>query len=412
MACFLFVVPPLEGHVNPTVAVGRALQARGHDVAWTGHPEVVPALLGPGARFLPVAEAAPAAVVEAAAARNADPRGGAVGFRAFWDEFVLPVARHMVPGVEAAVAAVRPDVMVVDQHAPAGAAVALRLGVPWATSATSSADLADPLAGIPKVAAWLRGRQRDLLVEAGVDAAVAERIDPRFSPHLLIAFTSGALVGADGRFPDHWALVGPALGDRPPVTSFPWDLIAGSDPVVLVTLGTVNWRAGEPFFAAVVEALRGMDVKAVVVAPPELVPDPPRNVIVTPRVPQLALIDRASAVVCHGGHNTVCESLAAGVPLVLAPVRDDQPFVADQVVRAGAGVRVRFRRVTPADLRQGLATVLTDPSYRAAAARLRTALAAAGGARAAADRLERLAASAGASRAGAPGGTTHPRRQP
>ena len=54
-------------------------------------------------------------------------------------------------------------------------------------------------------------------------------------------------------------------------------------------------------------------------------------------MPQLALLRHVDAVVCHGGHNTLCEALALGLQLVLAPVRDDHPLVADQVVAAGAG---------------------------------------------------------------------------
>ncbi|MEO6629508.1 MAG: glycosyltransferase, partial [Aquihabitans sp.] len=57
---------------------------------------------------------------------------------------------------------------------------------------------------------------------------------------------------------------------------------------------------------------------------------------------------------------TVCESLAAGLPLVLAPIRDDQPVVADQVVRAGAAVRVEFNRVKAPDLRSAILQALTD----------------------------------------------------
>ena len=48
---FLFVVPPLTGHVNPTVSVARALEARGHGVAWVGHPSKVRPLLPDGARL-------------------------------------------------------------------------------------------------------------------------------------------------------------------------------------------------------------------------------------------------------------------------------------------------------------------------------------------------------------------------
>lgn len=392
MGRFLVVVPPLVGHTNPTVSVGHELLARGHDVAWAGHPEVAD-MLPPGATLWPVADAPPPEIVVAAAARNESPVGGAVGFEAVWQEIVLPLARHMVPGVEAVTDGFGPDVMVVDQQALAGAAVALRRGLPWATTATTSAELVDPLALVPKVRDWLRDRMRAVLLDAGVDPARAAAVDPRFSPDLVIGFTTPGLVGA-GPFPDHWALVGPALSDRPDPTPFPWDWLDAARPLVLVSLGTVNWRAGARFFAVAAEALGGMAVQAVIVAPPDLVPDPPANVLVRPRVPQLALLDRVAAVVGHGGHNTVVESLAAGVPLVLAPLRDDQPIVADQVVRAGAGRRVKFHRVAVPQLREAVASVLEAPAYRQAAARVQASFRSAGGAPAAADRLEGLLAAA------------------
>jgi len=96
-------------------------------------------------------------------------------------------------------------------------------------------------------------------------------------------------------------------------------------------------------------------------------------------------------VVSHGGHNTVCETLAHGLPLVLAPIRDDQPIVADQVVRAGAGRRVRFGRVRPDELLEAVRAVLLEPSYRDAAGVIRQSFLDAGGAAAAADALEALA---------------------
>jgi UDP:flavonoid glycosyltransferase YjiC (YdhE family) len=92
--------------------------------------------------------------------------------------------------------------------------------------------------------------------------------------------------------------------------------------------------------------------------------------------------------VTHGGHNTACEALAQSLPLVLAPIRDDQPIVADQVVRAGAGVRVRFGRVKPPELRAAVEHVLSQPEPRAAAARIARSFAEAGGAPAAADAVE------------------------
>ena len=95
-------------------------------------------------------------------------------------------------------------------------------------------------------------------------------------------------------------------------------------------------------------------------------------------------------VVSHAGHNTVCETLAHGVPLVVAPIRDDQPVIASQVTTSGAGIRVRFGRVGAAELCTAITTVLDDPSYQAAARRVQTSFTTAGGAAAAADRLEKL----------------------
>lgn len=391
MARFLVVVPPLVGHTNPTVPLGQELQRRGHAVAWTGHPEVVPDLLPPGATFIPVADAAPPEVVAAMAGRLTRSTGGIGGFKTMWTDFVLPIARQMLPSVQSAVRGFGPDVLVVDEHALAGAAAAEVAGLPWATSATSSGDLVDPLDSLPKVSAWLHDEMRAVLVEGGVPAARAAEIDPRFSPHLVLAFTVAELAGPAAGFPDHYAFVGPSFAGRPEDAPFSWEWIDDSSrPLVLLTLGTVNWRAGAHFYAAAAEAFAGMEARAVFVAPRELLASAPPNVLVAPYVPQLALLPKVDAVVCHGGHNTVCESLAHGVPLVIAAIRDDQPIVADQVARAGAGVRVKFGRATAPMLQEAVGAVLTDPAYRTSARRLGDALAAAGGAAAAADRLEEL----------------------
>jgi len=97
--------------------------------------------------------------------------------------------------------------------------------------------------------------------------------------------------------------------------------------------------------------------------------------------------------VCHAGLNTVSEALAHAVPLVLAPIAHDQPVVAAQGAAAGAGIRVRFEAAEPQRLRAALLTVLDDPSYPAAAQRLRESFRAAGGAGVAADHLVALARS-------------------
>ncbi|MFI1506940.1 glycosyltransferase [Streptomyces sp. NPDC020597] len=402
MSRFLFVVPPLVGHVNPTVGVAAELAARGHAVAWVcPDPELVAGLVGRSAGPVYACGGAPAGE------RPADLRGPEA-LKFLWEWYLLPLAEAMAPGVRAAVEEFGPDVVVADQQAFAGALVAERLGLPWATSATTSAELTDPLAGLPKVRRWLDERLTALRAAVGDPAGAA---DPRFSPHLVLAFStpelaggspgtagSGGVAGSSGDEGSGGSVcwVGPSVSARPSAAGFPWEWLDAGRATVLVTLGTANADVGGRFLDVCRSALRERAdrVQGVIVDPGGTLGarEPDKDVLIVPSVPQLALLEKGvGAVVCHAGHNTVCEALWHGIPLVVAPIRDDQPVVAGQVVDAGAGVRVRFGRVTAQRFGAALDFVLDDPGPRAAAVRIRTAFRAAGGATAAAARLEALA---------------------
>ena len=298
---------------------------------------------------------------------------------------LIPVAEAMEPGVQAAIAQFQPDVMVVDQHALAGALVADRLGIRWATSASTSAELGGPLAGLPRVENWIRTRMRELQQRYG-DPRVGA--DLRFSPDLVLAFTTPELCGVEPS--GQVEFVGTSIGARPARDDFPWHLLDPRRRLVAITLGTVS--SGERFLTECVLALRARPGIQVVIADPDLsVPDASPDVIVRSRVPLLPLIEKASAVICHAGHNTVCEALHHGVPVVVAPIRDGQPIVANQVVQAGVGVELPFFRATASHIGDAVDAVLDEPSFRARAATIRDSLHAAGGAPAAAGLLEKLA---------------------
>ncbi|MBW5485371.1 glycosyltransferase [Streptomyces bambusae] len=432
---FLFVVPPLVGHVNPTLAVGAELAARGHETAWTGPPEVLTRLLPAHTRLFPSGGAPGDAAGDAAGRTAADATGDTAGGAAvtgpggyaalhehwrdlrgvaalhfLWSRALIPLARAMVPGVERAVESYRPDVVVADQQALAGPLVARRLGVPWATSATTSAEFTRPFSGFPKVGAWVTEQIAGLLAEYGAGAGVGAGTsvgswDPRFSDRLVLVFSTPELISAgedfadEGgaarsgeRFPAHYAFVGPAFGARPGARDFPWRRLDPDRRRVLVSLGTLNREAGARFYACVLDAAEQLKdrVQLVLAAPGALTGPVPDHVLLRDTVPQLELLPHLDAVVSHGGHNTVCEALAHGLPLVVAPIRDDQPIVAQQVAAAGAGVRLRFGRARAQDLCEAITAVVDDPGYRRAARRIQTSFAAAGGAAAAADRLEKL----------------------
>ncbi|HEX6403114.1 MAG TPA: nucleotide disphospho-sugar-binding domain-containing protein [Pseudonocardiaceae bacterium] len=387
MSRFLFVVPPLAGHIFPTVAVGRELSERGHLVAWAGHAETVGPLLPPWARLYPV-QAEPSGHAAAQLRQRALGLRGATAFRFLWADFLIPLAASMEPGVAAAVDQFRPEVLVADQQALAGALVARQRGLPWATSATTSAELTDQYASMPQLGAWAQQR----LADFQRDFAVSDPVDLRFSDHLVLTFTTAALIGPGCEFPGHYVFVGPSIGERAGAPEFPWDWLRPDRQHALITLGTISPEIGRRFFTAAVAAVAPLAdrLQAIVVAPPDLIGPQPDHVLVREFVAQLDLLPHLHAVVSHAGHNTVCETLAYGVPLVVAPIRDDQPVIASQVTNAGAGIRVHFGRASADELRSAITGVLDDSSYRAAARRIQTSFIAAGGAAAAADHLEKL----------------------
>ncbi|MFA1538608.1 glycosyltransferase [Actinomadura monticuli] len=376
---FLFAVPPLAGRIAPAAAVAAELGRRGHKVAWTGHRPALEALLRPGARIFSAGDDAAAARDRWLELRGLD------ALRFLWEDFLVPLGHAMLPGVERAMDRFHPDVVVSDQAVLAAPVAARRRGIPWATSAASPAEFTRPLADLPEVEAEIRDHIGGFQLDHGID----DLIDLRFSDHLTLVFSTAALVGDTSFFPDHFAFVGPARG-RPAPCPFPWEWLDGR-PAVLVSLGRIAGPSADRFVRAAAEAVRGLDVQAVVAAPPEAVTDPPPNVLVRDRVPRHKLLERLSAVVCHAGHSAVCESLAHGLPLVVAPVRDDQPVIARRVEAAGAGVRVGFDEAGPDGLRAALAAVLADGPHRAAAEAARASFASAGGAAEAADRLEKIA---------------------
>lgn len=381
MSRFVIVCLPLPGHVNPIAAVARELTLRGHEVAWAGSESFLRPVIGEDATIFPIP----------LRAHRGQRDRGMLATKSRWEGYIVPHARVTRKGIEAAVESFRPDVIAVDQHAIAGAVVAHKCGLRWASLAPTAMELTRPLAALPKVEAWIGERMAEIWTAAGMPGEPPH--DLRFSPHLLIAFTGQALVGS-AAVPHNAKLVGPALAPRPQDPAFDWDWLDPQRQQVLISVGTLSMDVSDDFdyFDRMVDALRPLAdrLQAIVVATDAAIPSPPEHLLVRPRVPMLELLPKVSAVVSHGGLNTVCEALSFGVPLIVTPIKGDQAINASQVADAGAGLRISFDRASAAELRSALLTVLDDPAYRKSAQQVGESLAAAGGATAAAVHLEQL----------------------
>ena len=383
MARVLFTSLPLTGHLNPTLALAQTLDEQGHEVACAVHEKTLRDRLPSGARIYPIdTDYQPPVLGEKVR--------GLESVRLFFEDYLLPLTEHALAPLEAAVRDFRPDVMAVDHQMLAGALVARKLDLPWVSLVSTTASI---VRLAPLLDAWVVEQYAAIQQRYLAPENIVER--PDFSPHSVLVFSIEALLGsAHERIPAPYAFVGPAVvgGARPDV-AFPWEWLNDGRRAILITLGTVSRDRDHRFFDVMLEALREMpDLQAVMVAPEELGKNAPDNVLVRPYVPQLDLLKRVAGVVCHAGHNTVCEALSRGLPLVVAPIRDDQPVIARQVIDAGAGLFVRHGKVSPATARTTIERMLSDPALAENAARLARELNSAPGVAGAAAIILKLAA--------------------
>jgi demethyllactenocin mycarosyltransferase len=397
MAHVAFLSIPYAGHINPTLAVGAELVARGHRVTYPVPEEFRPRVEETGARA--IGYHAGIAGFDTATPFEDDGRFATGDFARFL-EFLL---RHAVAQLAAWAGAFtpdRPDLVVHDVSCWAGRLLAARWGVPairsqpvldsrgdwWADRGYLHIDPHDA-----RVAQLSRAVDR-LAKRVGADLTVARLLADEEQP-ALVFMPREFQYGGDS-FDARTHFVGPCLGDRR--FQGTWSPPAGAGPLVLVALGTVHNRQPD-FYRNCLAAFAGAPWHAVITTGPGV--DPvrlgpiPHNVDVRARVPQLEVLRSVDVFVNHGGMGSIMESLASGVPVIAVPQTAEQRANADRIVELGLGLRLAMPDARPEALRSAVAAVLADGGIRARVAGVRAAIRAAGGATAAADVVETLLAS-------------------
>ncbi|WP_298741346.1 nucleotide disphospho-sugar-binding domain-containing protein [uncultured Chitinophaga sp.] len=394
MAKFVFVVPPLTGHINPTLSVGAELLLRGHDVGWISLEASLQEKLPPGGQLLLVS------YDEDHAATQDGPRYldairqknvyGVESIKFLYDDVLIPLNRYMYPGIAQWLDTVRPDVVIHDHELFAGAIAAAKKGIPCVTTVTAPAAVR-AMDDLPKVKEWGDQKIIALQQELGLDTDRSLQC----SDTMALVFTSREFFG-DSDLEDRYKFVGPVIQHRPAVIPFEWEKFYHMEHSlkILVSIGTTfDHSYKKEFFSKVCAAFGNEPLTVVVVSDPALFEEWPSNFMVQEKIPQLALLPHLDAVVCHGGHNTVCETLAGGLPLVVIPIAYDQSFVAGRVTASGSGQRLNFKRFKAEHLRQAVHEVLQDPQYAAAARAMQQSFTQAGGTARTAGLLEQLAGS-------------------
>lgn len=111
---------------------------------------------------------------------------------------------------------------------------------------------------------------------------------------------------------------------------------------------------------------------------------------VLPYAPQLEILQHADLCITHGGCNTVNESLACGVPLLVLPITHDQPALGARVQASKAGISLLSTEISVESVRHAVDVLLTEKSYKERASYFAKLHKEAGGAEQAVTHIEQL----------------------
>ncbi len=162
------------------------------------------------------------------------------------------------------------------------------------------------------------------------------------------------------QLPDHAFLGSAVRQQEPPPDIARWLDEDSEIPVVYVSFGSFLSVRGD-VLRRVVDALRRLPVRvalAVGSADRSVLGELPARWLVREFLPQVALLDRATLSVTHGGNNSVTESVNAGVPMLVLPFSTDQFAGAAAIEIAGIGIALDPNAASVELLADALETLL------------------------------------------------------
>jgi len=415
MAHFAVVAPAFYSHFNTLSVLALALIKRGHRVTFLHRPDASVYVRDARINFHALGLAThPEGSLGDSLRRAANP-GSPLGLRRVIQDMADSTAMlcRELPG---ALKVLQVDYLIADQMEAAGGLVAESLGMPFISVACALPINREP--GIPLpvmpflyedsdrgrkmvegstlVYDWMMKPHRRVIEEQARAFGLPARdnLHGCLSPLAQISQTVPGFDFPRRELPPHFHHVGPLNAHDAAHTHPGLPPLDANRPFVFASLGTLQGqRYG--LFRRIAHACRQLDAQLLIAHCGGLEERQARALerIGSTRVvgfaPQLAVLERADAIVSHAGSNTVMEAIAARVPILALPVAFDQPGAAARIEYAGIGLRASARVSSTARIRDQLRRLLNEPLFAQRMAPLADEIRQAGGAPRAADIVER-----------------------
>jgi rhamnosyltransferase subunit B len=384
------------GDLDPYLALGGGLAARGHDVVLATHEYYREMVGAAGIGFHPVR---PDAHPEdrGAFARAMNPR--------FGSQYVLRklVIPHVRDSWEDTTDAARnADLVVTHPLTFAGRIVAEEMGLPWVSTVLAPLSffsrydfpVVSPLPnawriyGIPGVPRLLirlfravtrswTAPVRELRSERGLPPGGDTLYEGQHSAISTLALFSRVLAAPQPDWPPSTRLTGFLFRDAAGSGALDEKLeafLSSGPPPIVFTLGTSAVAVAGSFYEESLAAARHLGMRAVL-----MVGSDPANLpraalgadaIAVERAPHSALFPRAAAIVHHGGIGTLGQALRAGRPMLVVPWSHDQPDNARRALHLGVARILSPQRYRADRATRAIGELLHDPAFAARAAEI------------------------------------------
>jgi zeaxanthin glucosyltransferase len=411
-----FLSMPLTGHLHPMTALGRKVQARGHEITFFGLPDAARIVHSAGLDFAPFGvDEYPVGTTPAMYARLATLKGEDV-VRYSFQEMHPQRARITLEQLPEKLVRRGVEALVIDTVHFFAELVPMNMGIPYAhiwnvlhidysgatqpclfgwdyedTAAARARNMEavkkmrsvfQPIQQVARSWAENHGLQIDwdtpnaTISKLAVITQTPKEFDFPGVPQAPAFHYAGPFVDDDGR----------------ESLAFPWERLTG-EPLIYASMGTlVNGLTD--VFRVILKAVAAMPARQLVLVigsniQMDDIGPIPASAIVVSKAPQIELLQQAELCITHAGINTTLESLAFGVPMVAIPVGFDRPGIAARIVYHGVGKAVPVASMNIEDLSGAIKEVLGNPSYRDTARRFQRTIGQTHGLDRAADVLER-----------------------